>query len=60
MFIRVGGVNSQRLSLAVAVAIDGTNLFLFVVLKRMSVGSIERSLPAIRPDGIVGVVQDKG
>ncbi len=34
--IRVGGLNSQRFSLAVAVAMDGTKLPLFIVFKAMA------------------------
>ena len=58
--IRVGGVNLQHFSLAVAVALDGTKLPLFVVFKATPSGNIERSLPRITPDGIVSAVQDKG
>ncbi len=53
------GVNLQRFSLAVAVAMDGTELFLFVVFKVIPGGVIDRSLLEITPNGIVCAVQDK-
>ena len=58
--IHIGGASSMRFTLAVSIAMDGTKLPLFVIFKGMPGGSVEKSLPSILPDGVIGCVQKKG
>ncbi len=57
--IMVGGSSSMRFSLDVTIAMDGRKLPSFVIFKGTPGGSIERSLPSILPDGVIGCVQAK-
>ena len=58
--ILIGRSNPDRIAVAVSVAMDATKLPLFVIFKGKPIGRIEKSLPEIVPQGLVGCVQRKG
>ncbi len=58
--ILVGGTSSMRFTLAVSVAMDGTELSLFLIFKGKPGGGIVKSLPALFPNAVYGCVQKKG
>ena len=58
--IMIGGTSSMRFTLAVTVAMDGSKLPLFVIFKGVPGGRVDKSLPRILPDGVIGCVQRKG
>ncbi len=57
--IRVVECSSLRFTLAVKVAMDGTKLPLFVILKAEPGGSVEKSPPSILSDVVMSCVQSK-
>ena len=57
--IRVGGASSMRFKLCVSIAMDGTKLPLFVILKGKPIGNIEKQLSSILPAGMLGCTQSK-
>ena len=57
--IRLGGAVSTRFTLSITVAMDGTKLPLFVILKGKPGGSVDKRLPQILPDSVFGCVQPK-
>ena len=59
MTVNIGSASSKRFTLAVTVAMDGTKLPLFVILKGTLGGSVEKQLPKILPEGIAGCVRKK-
>ena len=56
----IGGASSMRFTLAVTIAMDGTNLPLIVICKGVLGDHVERQLPGILPFGIIGCEQKKG
>ena len=54
--VKIGG-SSSRLTLCVAVAMDGTKLPLFVVMKGQPGGRIEKQLHDLLPTGVFGCCQ---
>ena len=56
--IRTGVSSSNRIALAVTVAMDGTKLPLFCTIKGKKGGKIWRNLDAITLAGIVCAIQD--
>ena len=57
--IMVGGSSSMRFTLAVTVAMDGTKLPLFVTLKSVPNGRVDKSLPDTIPNDVISYVQRK-
>ncbi len=58
--VMIVGTTSMKFTLAISVAIDGTKPPLFTIFKATPGGSVEKQLPHILPDIIVGCVQAKG
>ena len=58
--IMIGGTSSRRFTLGITLAMDGAKLPLFVILKGLPGGRIEKSLTSELPEGLVGCVQRKG
>ena len=56
--IRTGGSSSNSITVAVTVAIDGTKLPLFCIIKEKKSGKIQRTLDGISPAGILCAVQE--
>jgi len=60
VLVRAGDTYSQRATLCVTVAADGTKLPLFIIFKGMPGGTIYSTLHNVLPEGIKGCVQKKG
>ena len=57
--IMIRGALSIRFMLAIIFSMDGTKLPLFVIFKGKPVGSVEKQITEIFPEGIIGCVQEK-
>ena len=55
----IRGAASIRFMLAVTFAMEGTKLNLFVIFKGEPGGSVEKQIPEIYPERIIGCVQEK-
>ncbi len=60
MSVLIGSASSMRFTLAVSVAMDGSNLPLFFMFKGKPGGSVEKQLPYTIPQDIIGGLQAKG
>ena len=58
--IMVGGTSSTRFTLTATIAMYGTKLPLFPIFKGKRRGSIEKSLPEIIPEDVIGCILLKG